>query len=386
MGYVVIDHLVQGSSYGGVRIVPEISLLELQHTARSMTYKNAFIGNKAGGAKAAVIIDRNNEQYKKEILTEFGKSISPIVRNGLYFPVMDMGIQIQDLQIIFDNTKTRTNVLSWKNLSHVYTAYSCLYATLSALQVLEEIHNLNNKDVTFCVQGYGKVGSLYSYLMYKAGAKFTGFSNKYFGVMDDNGLDAEKLFNEQLKRGDDFILDLKDKQVSHDSILEKDVNVLLLASNALVINEKNYKKIRADIIVCAANAPVSYDIERKLFKEGKMVVTDFIANCGGILGSIMDTYLSEDAVKKILSSSYKRKVTTLIYQSINQDTAIIDLVIDELQKRIDSNYDDTYIQKGFTEHIIDLFNEFSLPLYMFTNNFLEKKYVSRYEKFWGPKI
>jgi glutamate dehydrogenase/leucine dehydrogenase len=189
IGHLVIDKLIDGGSFGGVRIIPNEQLSELQLVAKSMTYKNAFIGNKTGGAKAAIIINEDNNKYRNDIIVEFGKSISPFIKNGKYFPVMDMGIYIEELQTIYDSAGHNCDVLSWKNTSHEYTAYSCFYATLCAL----EKKHISIKDATFSVQGFGNVGSAYANLMCKNGARLVAISNKYSGMIKEDGLDIGKI-------------------------------------------------------------------------------------------------------------------------------------------------------------------------------------------------
>lgn len=381
IGHLVIDRLIGNRSFGGVRIVPDMNLLELQCIARSMTYKNVFIGNKIGGAKAAIIINEENEKYKNEIITEFGKSISPFVNNGMYFPVMDMGITIKELQLIFDSAGYNCNVLSWKNLSHEYTAYSCFYSTLVAL----ESKGISIKDATFSVQGFGNVGSTYTSLMYKEGARLTAFSNRYGGIVDENGFDVDELIREKLLYGDDFILrQSKDRQTSHESVLEKDVTIFLPASNALAINNENYGKINSDIIVCAANFPISYEAERLLFRDNKTVITDFVANCGGILGS---TSIDSEIILKILSINYRKKVSNMLTESIDSNKPFIDVAIEEVEKRINMDYEDVYPLKGWTENIADLFLNLSYPMNKMTNkiinNVLSRRYITRYETLWN---
>lgn len=378
IGYLVIDRLIDKRAFGGVRIVPNIDLFELQCISRSMTYKNVFVGNRIGGAKAAVIVSKENEKYKREILAEFGRCISPFILNKMYFPVMDMGIYLEELQLIFNNSGYKINVLSWKNLSHEYTAYSCFYSTLNVL----EVKGIPIEDVTFSIQGFGNVGSTYASLMYKAGARMTAFSNKYGGIVDENGFNVEELIREKLLIGDEFILKQpKDKQTSHESILEKDVTVLLPASNPLVINKQNLNRIGADIIICAANAPMSYDIERLLFKDNKIVITDFVANCGGILGSIS---LEKDIILKILSTYYRKKVSNILHQSIDSNIPFVDVIIEEIEKKINEDYNGIYQSRGFglTEYITDLLmmNRITNKI---VNNVVSKRYMTRYEMLWN---
>lgn len=385
IGYLVIDRLIGGISSGGVRITPDISLLELQLIAKSMTYKNAFVGDRTGGAKAAVIIDQDNLNYRDEILKEFGKSISPFIRNRMYSPRMDMGIRPEDLQIIFDGARIRSKVLSWKNTSHEYAAYSCFYATLCAL----EKKNISLKDVTFSVQGFGKVGSIYAYLMSRAGARLIAFSNKHFGLINENGFEVNELLQGKSAYGDDFILTQSGgKQVKHNEIFETEVTVLLPAANALAINAKNWDRIKANIIICAANAPMNNEIERQLFQKGKTVVIDFVANCGGVLGSIMDNYVKKDVILHILSTSYKRKVAKLINQSTLFNTPMVDIAIAEVEKTIETDFQDISPPKSSTKYISNLFNlavsrTLPGPINKIININMENEYKSRYELLWG---
>lgn len=382
IGYVVIDRLLgteSFGSFGGIRVVPEMNIFELQSIARTMTYKNAFIGKKIGGAKAAVIIPKVND--RKEILSEFGKSISRLLFNKMYFPVMDMGITIDELQLIFDSARYKCDCLSWKNLSHEYTAYSCFYSTLAAL----ELKGIDIKDVTFSVQGFGNVGSTYALLMFKKGARLIALSNTYGGIVDDKGFDVEELIKEKLLYGDNFILKkLRENGVSRDAILEKDVTVLLPASNALVINDDNMKKIMAEIIICASNAPISHKTERLL--KNKLIITDFVANCGGILGSVN---IDKETILRILSTNYKQKVSDILVRSISTKRPFLDLALEEVEQRIIIDYKDVCPLHGHTENMADLFLNI-LPENKIINKIigtiLAKRYTARYDALWNCKL
>ena len=379
IGYFVVDRLINGGSYGGIRIVSDISLSELQSVARSMTYKNAFIGNRIGGAKAAVIVNKDNEMFRKDILVEFGKCISLFIKNGIYIPVLDMGISIEELQIIFDAAGCRYNTLSWKNMSHEYTAHTCFFATMCAL----EKKGISIKDATFSIQGFGNVGSTYATLMNKAGARLIAFSNKYSGLIDRKGFDICRLVQERYVKGDDFILkNTMGEETSHNSVLEEDVTILLPASNALTINDENWKRIKADIIICAANAPMSYDIERLLHKNGKMIITDFVANCGGILGSRIDNYVTKDIILHIISTIYKRKIDSLLCQSATSNIPLVDTVIEEVEKRIDTD-NNINLNGKLTDKLIRLSSNNISPIKKIVQTYMSKKCILAYERLWS---
>ncbi len=380
IGYFVIDRLINGCSYGGIRIVSDISLPELQFVARSMTYKNAFIGNRIGGAKAAVIVNKDNEKFRRDILIEFGKCISPFIKNGIYIPVLDMGISIEELQIIFDAAMYRYNTLSWKNMSHEYTAHTCFFATMCAL----EKKGIPIKDVTFSIQGFGNVGSTYATLMNKAGARLIAFSNRHAGLVNRKGFDISRLVQERSAKGDDFILkNTIGEETSHDSVLEEDVTILLPASNALSINDENWKRIKADIIICAANAPMSYDIERLLYKNGKIIITDFVANCGGILGSRIDNYVTKDIILHIISTIYKRKIDSLLRQSTTLNKPLVDMAIEEIEKSIYTGNMYVSLNGKLADKLIYLSSSNISPIKRMVQAYMSKKCISAYERLWS---
>ena len=75
------------------------------------------------------------------------------------------------------------------------------------------------------------------------------------------------------------------KKLKHEKLFELPVDILIPASIPDVITEKNYKKVKANIIVEAANIPIPHDIEHKLYKMKVLVVPDIIANAGGVISS-----------------------------------------------------------------------------------------------------
>jgi glutamate dehydrogenase (NAD(P)+) len=64
--------------------------------------------------------------------------------------------------------------------------------------------------------------------------------------------------------------------------------VLIPAALGDIITEKNADKIRADIIVEAANHPTTTEADAVLMSSGKRVVPDLLANAGGVTGSYFE--------------------------------------------------------------------------------------------------
>ena len=73
--------------------------------------------------------------------------------------------------------------------------------------------------------------------------------------------------------------------MSHQAIFGLKTDILIPASVTDVINEKNKNSIKARIIVEGANIPMSEKIENELFRQGVLIVPDFVANAGGVISS-----------------------------------------------------------------------------------------------------
>ena len=71
-------------------------------------------------------------------------------------------------------------------------------------------------------------------------------------------------------------------------LLELDVDVLIPAALENQINTSNADKIRARVIVEAANGPTTIDADKILDKKGIVVVPDILSNAGGVVVSYFE--------------------------------------------------------------------------------------------------
>jgi len=114
----------------------------------------------------------------------------------------------------------------------------------------------------------------------------------------------------------------KGKKLSGEKIFELDVNVLIPAALPDVINKKNMNKVKAKVIIEAANIPIPLDVEEELSKKGILIVPDFVANAGGVISSYaeyigkgpdyMNKLVKEKLLKntdKVLATAFKKKIS-----------------------------------------------------------------------------
>ena len=79
-------------------------------------------------------------------------------------------------------------------------------------------------------------------------------------------------------------------RISNEELFELDVKVLVPAALENQINASNADRIRAEIIVEAANGPIASDADDTPEQKGITVVPDILANAGGVVVSYFEWY------------------------------------------------------------------------------------------------
>ena len=144
------------------------------------------------------------------------------------------------------------------------------------------------------VQGFGNVGSYTAQLLRDAGATIIAISDTTGTYYNPKGIDVDKAFeymnNNPEKRGRKLTGFEKEncEKIGLDDILFLDCNFLFPCALQGVINEKTAPKVKARYIVEGANSPTTVEGEAILKDAGAIVVPDFLANAGGVIGSYFE--------------------------------------------------------------------------------------------------
>ena len=130
------------------------------------------------------------------------------------------------------------------------------------------------------VQGFGSMGGATARYLARAGVRVIGIADRHGLVFSAGGLDVERLLAARDAHGaiDRAALGPGDEQRPGEDWLALDAELLVPAAMSYVIGPAEAERVRARVIVEAANVPTLPDAERLLAERGIVVVPDFVAN------------------------------------------------------------------------------------------------------------
>ena len=134
------------------------------------------------------------------------------------------------------------------------------------------------------IQGFGAVGASCAYCLDKMGYKVVGLADVNGLVYCKDGLDVKKLVETKKPKGemDPAAFAPEYEILPNSQWVEMPCDILIPAALEDVINKSNADKVKASLIVEAANIPTTAEADELLHKRGVDVVVDFVANTGGV--------------------------------------------------------------------------------------------------------
>ena len=157
---IAIHDTTLGPALGGTRMWPyateEEALRDVLRLSRGMTYKAAVSGLNLGGGKAVIIGDPRKDK-SEALFRAFGRFIDSL--HGRYITAEDVGIDVNDMEFIFQETNNVVGVHQVHGGSgdpSPYTAYGSIQGMKAALQKRFGDEDLSHRS--FAVQGTGHVG------------------------------------------------------------------------------------------------------------------------------------------------------------------------------------------------------------------------------------
>jgi len=296
-GYRVQHNIARGPAKGGIRYHPDVTRDEVRALASWMTWKCACLELPYGGGKGGVVVDpRKLSIGELERLTRrYASEILPVIGPEQDIPAPDVYTNSQTMAWIMDTysmTKgsTALGVVTGKPVS-LGGSKGRDRATARGVQfVLREAckdRKLKLAGATVAIQGFGNAGGTLATLLHDDGAKIVAASDSTAGLYDPKGLDPKALHAHK-DAGKPFKTFKGPKQITNKALLELNVDILCPSALENQITGANVARVKAKIIAEAANGPTTPLADENLFKRGRTVIPDILANAGGVTVSYFE--------------------------------------------------------------------------------------------------
>jgi glutamate dehydrogenase (NAD(P)+) len=297
VGYRVQHNRARGPMKGGLRYHPEVDLDEVRSLASLMTWKTAVVNLPYGGAKGGVAIDalKLSPRELERITRKFIDEIHDVIGPDTDIPAPDMGTDHRVMAWIMDQYNKyhgfNPGVVTGKPVEY-YGIPGREEATGRGvgLLTLKLLGRLGRKPAgtRIAIQGFGNVGTHTAKYLHEAECKIIAISDATRGHYRKDGIDipgALHYVNEHkgLLRGYKAC-----DEITNAELLEMDVDVLIPAAIGGVITAENAPRIKAPIIIEAANSPVHPDADDILDEAGIILLPDILANAGGVTVSYFE--------------------------------------------------------------------------------------------------
>ena len=294
---------------GGIRFDLEVNQDEVEALAALMTYKCALVEVPFGGAKGGLIIDINNwsDDELERITRRFTQELAKrdLIHPSQNVPAPDVGTGEKEMAWMADEYRrlNPTDLNAWACVTGKpvnkggisgrteATGRGVQYALRAFFDHPRDLlrtklsPGLSGKRII--VQGLGNVGFHAAlFLSTEDNSIITHVMERHGSVIDKNGIDILALKEHLVSKK--TIIGYKGYVKSGLEILESDADIIIPAAMERVITSANADRIKAPLIIEAANGPISANADQILDRKNIIVIPDLFANAGGVTVSYFE--------------------------------------------------------------------------------------------------
>lgn len=301
-GYRVLHNQVLGPGKGGIRYHPDVTENEVAALAALMTWKCALVGVPFGGAKGGVVCntkvlgETDLRRITRRFIHELGDNIGPYSD----VPAPDLYTNEQTMAWVYDTYdqmhpgQNNLPVVTGKPLEiggsigrFEATGLGCFFATKQFLEI-EPLPDLEKiEGATVVVQGFGNVGSVVAKFFREAGAVVLAVSDSEGGVYNESGLDLDAIIANKVEHGT-VVGTPGTRTITNEVLLGLECDILIPAALGDQVCRDNASRVKAKLVIEAANRPITPAADEILVQNGIVVLPDIVANAGGVTVSYME--------------------------------------------------------------------------------------------------
>ena len=137
------------------------------------------------------------------------------------------------------------------------------------------------------IQGFGNVGSWTAAVAGELGCRIIAVSDINGGVYNERGIDVPALFAHHGEAGTVAGF-TGGEPVENSELLELECEILVPAAIDRVVHEENAPRVKARMVVEAANHPLTPEADAILEDRGVTILPDILVNAGGVIVSYFE--------------------------------------------------------------------------------------------------
>ena len=296
---------------GGIRFDMDTHAEEVEALAALMSYKCAIINVPYGGSKGGLKIDPTQWESREleKITRRFAQELikRDLISPSMNVPAPDIGTSSKEMAWIADEYRkihpadingsacvtgkppSKNGLVGREEATGRGVQYIVreFFRNSDLLKLVKLDNDLSTKS--FILQGLGNVGyHLSKFLTEDDGVKLIGISEFNGGIYNEDGINVEHA-KKYFTKHNSFENYPKATFIKDSSLLlKRKCDILIPAARENVITEKNAEDISANLIVEAANGPISYKGNQILNRKKIFVIPDILANGGGVAVSYFE--------------------------------------------------------------------------------------------------
>ncbi|MBS0290185.1 MAG: Glu/Leu/Phe/Val dehydrogenase [Proteobacteria bacterium] len=308
-GYRIRHDDTRGPTKGGIRYHPHLSVDEVKALAFWMTFKSAVVGIPFGGSKGGIIVEPKSlshlelERLSRGYITQIADFIGPntdISAPDINTNEMIMGWMMTEYSKIV--RQYTPGVITGKPIplggseGRKDATGRGVYYCIKEYQKISKLKNKDPKEISVVIQGFGNVGESVAKSLFNDGFKIVAISDAQGGIYNKNGLNIEAMIKKKNRSLDSKSVYastcikemVSGDDVTNEELLALDADILIPAAKENQITENNANKIKASLIVEAANGPITCAGDVILNQAGKIIMPDILVNAGGVIVSYLE--------------------------------------------------------------------------------------------------
>ena len=345
----------RGPYKGGIRYHPGVNRAEVKALSGWMVYKCAAVNIPYGGGKGGICIDpaEYSAAELERITRAYARELRPLIGVDRDIPAPDVNTGQREMNWIKDTYETLENttepgVVTGKALDSGGSQGRVEATGRSVMLAAREAFDHLDRDIstaTVAVQGYGNAGSIAARLLDDLGADVVAISDSAGAIYNPDGFQEWAAKKHKRETGQLTGFAGATEEFSNEDLLTLDVDILVPAALENAIDADLARRVQADLVVEAANGPLTPDADDVLADRDVQVIPDILANAGGVVVSYFEWVQnrqrfswSEEKVNRELERHVVEAFSDMVdvYESTDAPTYRVAMYVVALERVLDA--------------------------------------------------